>query len=342
MRGKWQTAAAALALVFAAAAPVSAEETTETVTATTYPSELTGEPISIELETQRPIAVMIDNESIALPHYNTANADVVYEMVNSLANQRITRLMCLYKDWGDLARTGNIRSTRPTNILTAQEYDAVLFHDGGPYYNNAYFKRYGDHVSGDFKRYVNGKAWEFTDYIRDGAMVASKIEKAGLSATYPEDFDTDHFVFSEDGDTDMSMIGPISEADTEVDLSGAFWHNKTRLVYDPDTETYVYYEYGRLHKDAETSATMNFTNVILQDVTYHQYDKNGYLIYNCIGAGNGWYITKGEAVPILWHKDSESGDTIYTGGPGTQIEMNTGKTYIALIPDDTWEDVVIE
>ena len=81
-----------------------------------YLSELTGLPINKDLEMQRPIAVMIDNEIKALPHYNTAGADIVYEMMNSTANDRITRLMCIYKDWEDLPQTGSIRSVRPTNI----------------------------------------------------------------------------------------------------------------------------------------------------------------------------------------------------------------------------------
>ena len=34
----------------------------------------------------RPIAVMVDNEKVALKHFGTAEADIVYEMMNSTAN----------------------------------------------------------------------------------------------------------------------------------------------------------------------------------------------------------------------------------------------------------------
>ena len=64
-------------------------------------SELTHELISMDLKEQRPIAVMVDNESIALPHYGLSKADVVYEMMNSTENGRITRFMVLVKDWGE-------------------------------------------------------------------------------------------------------------------------------------------------------------------------------------------------------------------------------------------------
>ena len=77
-------------------------------------NELTGELIDESLANQRPIAVMVDNESIALPHYGLTQADVVYEMMNSTENGRITRFMALVKDWETLEQFGSIRSARVT------------------------------------------------------------------------------------------------------------------------------------------------------------------------------------------------------------------------------------
>lgn len=73
-----------------------------------YRSELTNEWIDESLKDQRPIAVMVDNESIALPHYGLTQADVVYEMMNSTANGKITRLMAVVKDWESLEQFGSI------------------------------------------------------------------------------------------------------------------------------------------------------------------------------------------------------------------------------------------
>ncbi len=56
-----------------------------------YRSEITNEWIDESLKNQRPIAVMVDNEKTALPHYGLTEADVVYELMNSTANGRITR-----------------------------------------------------------------------------------------------------------------------------------------------------------------------------------------------------------------------------------------------------------
>jgi hypothetical protein len=120
-----------------------------------------------------------------------------------------------------------------------------------------------------------------------------------------------------------------------------FPHNKSRLAFNAGTRTYDYYEYGALHTDAEDGQAMTFKNVILQNVSFNKLDKNGYLTYNVIGSGSGYYITNGKAVPITWSKGSETGMTHYYNSAGQEISINPGKTYIGLVPSDTWGSVVL-
>lgn len=305
-----------------------------------YLSELTGLPIDKDLEMQRPIAVMIDNEIKALPHYNTAGADIVYEMMNSTANDRITRLMCIYKDWEDLPQTGSIRSVRPTNILVAQEYDAVICHDGGPFHINDYFSRYPYHFSGTFSRVNNGKAREFTEYILKGDLDRN-FTHTGWSKEYSE-APTPHFHFADYGTTTNLDDWDADGIRTANHIELPFYHNKSKLVYNEETKTYDYYEYGKQHLDAETKAPLTFTNVLLQDCSFHQYDKNGYLIYNCIDKFQfAYYCTEGKNISILWTKEGEGGVTRFFNASGEEIKINPGKTYIGIIPDDTWDEVKI-
>lgn len=305
-----------------------------------YLSELTGLPINKDLEMQRPIAVMIDNEIKALPHYNTAGADIVYEMMNSTANDRITRLMCIYKDWEDLPQTGSIRSVRPTNILVAQEYDAVICHDGGPFHINDYLSRYPYHFSGTFSRVNNGKAREFTEYILKGDLDRN-FARTGWSKEYRE-APTPHFNFADYGTTTNLDDWDADGIRTANRIELPFYHNKSKLVYNEETKTYDYYEYGKQHLDAETQAPLTFTNVLLQDCSFHQYDKNGYLIYNCIDKFKfAYYCTEGKNISILWTKEGEGGVTRFFNASGEEIKINPGKTYIGIIPDDTWDEVKI-
>lgn len=326
---------------------VGTEETPETETATEeesregmYRSEITNEWIDESLKDQRPIAVMVDNESKALPHYGLTEADVVYELMNSTANGRITRFMAIVKDWGKITQFGSIRSTRPTNIMLAAEWNAVLCHDGGPYYIDVWIaKDYSANFSGGFARINNGKAREYTEYICTGDL-DKKFSASNYSTEYNEHYPGQHYFFSN------SEI-ELTEADgatncTEIELP--FPHNSSRLQYNESTGTYDYYEYGKAHTDPlHDNAQLTFKNLLIQDTTFSQLDENGYLIYNAIDSGrSAYYITNGKAIEVIWIKASESEPTIYLNKQtGEQIELNTGKTYVALVPSDSWDKVVI-
>jgi hypothetical protein len=299
-------------------------------------SELTGLPIDDSIAGQRPVAIMVDNEKKALQHYGTAEADVVYEMMNSTANGRVTRLMCLYKDWANLQQTGSIRSTRTTNIILTGEYNAVLIHDGGPFYIKTYLsKPYATNISGGFSRIKNGKPTEFTEYVF-GTELVNRFAKGGISTSYtaaPER--ATHFLFNEN-DTDLAS----DLVANNVDMTSVFVHNKSQLIYNAASKTYDYYEYGSLHQDAEDGQALTFKNVILQNVSFNQLDKNGYLTYNVIGNDKGYYFTNGKIIPIMWSKSSETGITHYYYSDGRELNLNKGKTYIGLIPSDSWDKVV--
>ncbi|MCR5671042.1 MAG: DUF3048 domain-containing protein [Butyrivibrio sp.] len=300
-------------------------------------SELTGLPVDDAIAGQRPVAIMVDNEKKALAHYGTAEADVVYEMMNSTANARVTRLMCLYKDWANLQQTGSIRSVRTTNVMLADEYNAVLIHDGGPVYINSYLAQpYATHISGGFSRIPNGKPREFTEYVF-GSELVGRFAKAGIPTTYAIGLERgSHFLFN-DADTDLASEAVANN----VNLASAFVHNSSTLAFNPGTRTYDYYDYGSLHQDAEDGQALTFKNVILQNVSFTQLDPNGYLTYNVIGSGSGYYITNGKAVPITWSKGSETGFTHFFDGAGQEIKINRGKTYIGLVPSDAWGSIAI-
>ena len=306
-----------------------------------YRSEITNEWIDESLKDQRPVAIMVDNESTALPHYGLTEADVVYEIMNSTANGRITRLMAIVKDWGKIEQFGSIRSTRSTNIMLAAEWNAVLCHDGGPFYINDWIaKKYSANFSGGFTRVNNGKSREFTEYVCSGDL-DKMFSNSKYSTEYNEYYPGQHYFFS-DTEIDLSEIGDTVDC-TEIELP--FPHNSSRLEYNEATGTYDYFEYGKAHKDPQhDNAQLTFKNLLIQDTTFAQLDENGYLIYNAIDSGrDAYYITNGKAIEVTWIKAGESEPTIYLDkATGEQIELNTGKTYVALVPSDSWDDVVIK
>ncbi|MGL5260270.1 MAG: DUF3048 domain-containing protein [Lachnospiraceae bacterium] len=308
-----------------------------------YRSELTNELIDESLKEQRPIAAMVDNEKTALPHYGLSEADIVYEMMNSTKNKRITRLMVLVKDWAKIEQLGSIRSLRPTNILLAAEWNAVLCHDGGPFYNDPYLAEdYSDNFSGTFSRVNNGKAREFTEYILAGDLEKNFSNSKKVDSTYNEHYEGAHYQFA-------TASNPIDFSDNESALDATevklpFEHNGSYLLYDEESKLYKYYEYGSAHLDpGNNNAQLSFKNLLIQSCTFSQYDENGYMIFNCIDSGKaGYYITNGKAIQVTWHKTSPTSPTQYFDADGKEITINTGKTYVALVPNDNWSELSIK
>lgn len=307
-----------------------------------YRSELTNEWIDESLKDQRPVAVLVDNEKTALDHYGLTQADIVYEMMNSTANGEITRFMALVKDWGSITRFGSIRSARPTNFMIAPEYNAIVVHDGGPYYINAYLSNpWVDNLSGGFARIENGKPREFTEYVTTGEL-ENRIAKAGYDVEYNEHYKGAHWVFTDEKNpVDLSEIAGSLEC-TLVVLP--FPHNESELQYDEESGTYLYFEYGDAHIDPENDdKQLAFTNLLIQCTDYSQLDANGYMEFKVLNqSGPAYYITGGHAVQVTWAKAHDTDPTRYYDASGNEITINTGKIYVGFVPADRWDELVIE
>ncbi len=306
-----------------------------------YRSELTNELIDESLKNQRPVAVMVDNESIALPHYGLSEADVVYEMMNSTLNGRITRFMVLVKDWEKIQQLGSIRSVRPTNVRIAAEWNAVLCHDGGPFYVDQYMAQpFIDNFSGTFSRVDNGKPREYTEYILPGDL-EKNFERSGVEREYTSYYEGPHYQFArEDNPVDLSAEAGVIDART-VDLP--FPHNDSILEYNEEEQIYYYSEYGKAHVDpGNDNKQLSFKNLLIQSCGFTQYDEHGYMIFDCVSTGGGYYVTNGKAIPVTWTKTSDTSPTRYYDGAGNEIKLNTGKTYVGFVPVDNWTEVVIE
>lgn len=312
-----------------------------------YRSELTNLWIDEDLRNQRPVAIMVDNEITAYDHYGINSADVVYEIMNSTLNGRITRFMCIVKDWEQIEQFGSIRSVRPTNFYIAWEYNAIVIHDGGPYYINDYVaKPYTDNLSGGFARFSNGKNAEFTEYVtyddytnpttgKSYPGLASRLESGHIDTEYNNYYVGPHWAFS---DNEIVFSNMYQNVETARKISLPFSHTTSTLTYNETTKLYEYSAYGQQHIDPmDDNKVLAFKNIILQNTSHAQLDEHGYLIYNVLGSGDGYLITNGEAIKITWEKLQDYTPVTYRNAEtGEIIRLNTGKTYVSLIPSDSW------
>ena len=309
-----------------------------------YASELTGEWIDESLKDQRPVAVMIDDEKTALPHFGVSQVDVLYEMVNSTQNEGVTRFMALVKDWGKIKQLGSIRSTRPTNLQIFPEWGAVLCHDGGPFWNDNFYKNvFVERFSGTFSRVDNGKAREFTEYVLSGDL-DKNFKSTGYSTTYTEYYQGgSHFDFASRNNPNTLEQYSNSVACTKINLP--FNHNKPWLEYDEAEGVYKYFQYGSAESDAGNgNEQVKFKNLFLMNAELKQLDDHGYMQYivNDIHNRDAWFITNGRAVPCTWSKQTDLDFTTFTDADGNMIKANVGKSYIALIRNEEWGNIAIQ
>lgn len=318
------------------------KSTSGTYTETSTTSVYTGEPISSELANQRPLAVMIPTDTGAQPSYGIGSADILYEMMEEGG---ISRQMAIINDWKNLSRIGNLRSCRLYYIYAAKEWDPILIHFGGV----AYMKGTIDgadvnNISGTYEYGTGGNAPGAGFFFRtsdrsaphNAYISASGITKACSRLGYSlnlrnQYYNTKHFTFSNDTN-DLTQYNGSSA--TKIDLSKVFGYSKSKLTYDASAGVYKKYLHGKAQVDAVTGKQLTFTNVIVQNTTWKQLDKKGYLEFQMIDdSQDGYYFTKGKAIHITWKKTSDYEPTKYYDDNGNEIELNTGKTYIAIAQD---------
>ena len=88
---------------------------------------LTGEALE-EVSDLRPVAIMINNISKAVPQCGISQADLLYEIV---AEGSVTRFMAIFSDLSDVGVIGPVRSVRPYFVRIGQHYNAIISSAGG-------------------------------------------------------------------------------------------------------------------------------------------------------------------------------------------------------------------
>jgi len=339
--------------------PEEAETEEETEDETDLPPEegmvrssLTNEWIDGDLENARPIAVMSPNDSNALPHYNFSKADILYECP---VEGGITRSMAVFKDWEDLDRIGNVRSSRDYFVYWALEWDSLYVHFGGPFYINDIIEKestnnitgcsYGG--TGKVGLYENA-FYRATDRSAPQNAYASAeginnaISKFDYSKTYREDYYVaDHFKFA--SESEPNTLDSYSDAVSakEIDLKKAYPITKTSFTYNEEDGLYYRSMYGKADTDAaNNNQQLAFKNVFVQ-FTYHEVrDEKGYLAFQVHDTTrDGYYFTNGKAIHVTWEKTADYEPTRYFDDNGNEVEVNTGKTMICIVKDGDTIDV---
>lgn len=314
-------------------------------------SFLSNEWVTEEVANTRPIAVMFPTDKSAQPQYGISHADVLYECMEEGG---ISRQMGIIQDWESLEKIGNIRSCRLYYMFWMLEYDAILVHGGGIYTMAYLFEDPSvNNISGSGESGSGSGAPGNTYFFRTSDKKAphnmyisneginDAIDSLGYTKEIREEYhNPNRFTFA--SGTNKLEDG---EDATSIDLSDVFPYSKPTFEYNEEEGVYYKTLHNKAQVDASNDEQLSFANIIVQftqSQNLHS-DPNAtdYKVFLCHDTTRGgYYFTQGKVIPIKWEKTSDRGATKYYDIDGNEIELNTGKTYIAVSQEN--RDVIWE
>ena len=331
-----------------------------------YVDSLTGYATEKDLSNTRPIAVVVDNSSLALKHQSGLNdAAIVYE---GLVAPGITRFLAVYSDYEEIPYICNVRSARKFTVDWAQSHNAILVCHGGPCSEGSPYniydllrERYGSNGAdlivntqteywfataegGDMYNTIRHRG-DRADLLYDTCVTkeamekvltnksSSKFVKAGGTVSGKVIESLKHTSNSEPG-----VAG--TESATYVKLKFTASGTQTSMLveyrYNEDTKTYVRFQEGSEHKDAETKEQLAFKNllVIVTDVSIINsgVSTDPYMTeIRTTGSGTAYYFCNGKVQKCFWSKKSVSSELSIVDAQGKVVEMAQGNTYIGYV-----------
>lgn len=288
-------------------------------------SKLSGQWVEKELAEKVPYAVMYSNIADAMPQANISKADVVFE---APVEGKITRMCCLFENQTDLEKIGPVRSCRTYFLLFAREFESIYVHFGYSEYAEKYLKN-DSFKSLDGMSYCN--FYRTNDRVAphnaytSWAGIADSVQAKNYSSVYSQGY-TSPFTFHTQ---ENPIVPPSGTTCDRVDMN--YSYNQPYFEYDAAKNRYLRYQFGAAQIDQQTGEQLEFDNIIVKYVEPDYYE-NGTPNYKISGVGEGYFITQGYGQKITWVKENESyGATKYYYEDGTEIILNPGKTYVALV-----------
>ena len=305
-----------------------------------YQNPLNGEGLETDPGNYRPYAVMINNIVYAMPQCGVSQADIIYEV---LAEGGVTRMIAIFSDITKAEKLGSMRSIRPYYIEIALSYDAIVVHAGGS------DQAYSDIITKKTSTILTacGGAYGGSIFYRDPNRMSYGIEHSlfttpekileylpelGISEEHDGTFDYG-LIFGDDA----VPAGGESAESIDVDFGG---QKMTYLTYNSDTEKYTAVQHSVDYIDGNTGEKVAFDNVLILYAETHVLDNYGRRSINLNGSGNGQFACGGHYIDIIWNHDGTGSPFTYTKADGTELALNVGKTYIAIVP--TGSDIIFE
>ncbi|MBR3934673.1 MAG: DUF3048 domain-containing protein [Clostridia bacterium] len=291
--------------------------------------ELTpNEFYTMATNSQRPVAVMIDNDSeAARPQIGLESAYLVYEII---VEGGATRFMALFKNY-DLEKIGPVRSSRHYFLDYVMENDAIYAHAGWSPLAQSDIPKLGINNINGILGVDERNFWRDNTYDKTYHNLYTSIKKLSEHAKNSKGYS----LKGEDGPIEFLKVDSTPEG-TDCTELGFKYSNGYRVgyVYKPEEQTYERYINGKPHM-SQTGDVVSAKNIIIYNVANYDLrdgENKGRQNLNNIGSGEGWYVTNGKSEKITWSKEARNAKTVYKNSKGEVLSVNPGLTFIQIIP----------
>ncbi len=295
---------------------------------------LTGlDDLSEEAIGKRPVAIMINNITAALPQYGIEEADIIFEIP---VESNLTRLMAIYADYTAVPDVCSVRSCRSYYPAFSEGFDAIYVSWGMDgtitdyidsldltYFNGTYGT--GGLFSRDSDRASSGYATEHTG-VFEGTGLVEAMESLGWRTDLESDKTETAFNFN----AWETVVAPTGESCVYVDID--FGAQTSQFEYDEENDVYLKSHNGNEHIDGNSGEQLSFTNVFVLETSITVKDSVGRKNVDWEGGDDavGYYISNGVVQEIRWSKSDEEAYLEFYTLDGEELTINRGKSYIAV------------
>ncbi|GIO07949.1 putative lipoprotein YerB [Brevibacillus reuszeri] len=286
-----------------------------------YRAPLTGLGSQENLDSKRPIMVMINNAPPARPQTGLNQADMIYEV---MAEGEMTRFLTIFQSQRPEV-IGPVRSIRPYFIQLGLGFDAVLVHAGGSPEALATLAR-SDY---NLNELSNGRYFWRESFRKMPHNLYTKpelLEQAMQDKGMRTTAEVPHFSFLPE-----DAVITEGEPATQVDIT---FHslNKAAFTYDAEQKKYMRFTAGKPHVDLSDNKQLAATNLLVISTKHRVLDKEGRLQVDVVGPGDGYLFQQGKVRKIKW-KRSNGVIRAYEDATLTkEVQWLPGNTWVEILP----------
>lgn len=282
-----------------------------------------------EKKTARPVAIMIDNDSVAQKNaqIGVQTADVVFE---TEVEGGITRLMVLFADVTKASQIGDVRSARAAFVDIATGFNAIYCHHGMDvvYCANRMKELGTDNYVIDASncgwRHTYGSSTNWQNLYTTGEKLWNSLTASKWKTTQ-KSFDSWQ-TFTEDP---LTLTGGAATRATVA------FNTSSTSYFDYDASTGKYIKTSRLatNKDNLTGEAYAFKNVFVLKTTMGYYSSDPHRKID-LNSGTGYYVVNGTYEKINWKKGAASNNFTFTKADGSPLTVQAGSSWVCIVKNE--------